>query len=145
MQWIYFSHEHPLKTGFYFDSINNFILLSATKTCYYDFCILYSFLVYNVSHNNTNNRSFFASSFLKCFLKTCSNNNFEFFLLCYETEKFPNITSISILISEAKTLYQYLRKLRERRSIKFGAVIVSIEECRLLIFFQNNQKTTIGQ
>ena len=41
-----------------------------------------------------------------------------------------------LLIREAKTLDPFLRKLRGRRSVKFGTVIDYIEEkCRMLIFF----------
>ena len=47
--------------------------------------------------------------------------------------------SIILLIREAKTLDPFLRKLRGRRSVKYGTVIDYIEEkCRMLIFFLNN-------
>ena len=44
--------------------------------------------------------------------------------------------SYILLIREAKTLNPFLRKLRGRRSVKFGTVIDYIEECRMHIFFK---------
>ena len=43
-----------------------------------------------------------------------------------------------LLIREAKTLDPILRKLRERRSVKFGSYGLHRGEVRMLIFILNN-------
>ena len=54
------------------------------------------------------------------------------------------ILSIILLIREAKNLDPFLRKLRERRSVKFGTVIhYKEEERRKLTFFLKQCKITI--
>ena len=54
------------------------------------------------------------------------------------------LSTIILLIREAKSLDPFLRKLRGRRSVKFGTVIDYIEkECRMLIFFKIMPKITI--
>ena len=58
-------------------------------------------------------------------------------------QKYSRPCTLSIYEYAKKKLWTpFLRKLRGRRSVKFG-VIVYIEECRMLIFFKIMLKITI--